>query len=282
LNVYRAVTGVDPNAPPVSDAGGPYFGHKGVEVQFNGSASDPNRKDVTVAWNFGDVKSPDNTSTLLNPMHTYMRAGTYTVTLTVTDAANLTTTSTTTAEIPNIVPVVAVSGATILQGETYKTVGSFTDADPDMWTSSVTYGDYSPAETLGLASTHTFALVHRYLKAGMHMVTVLVSDDDGGVGMGRAAVICWTPQEGIQGLLLNVLEASDLPAGTVNSLSAKLRASQASLDRGKLSTAKNQLNAFRNELEATEKTGRIAPTLATQLSASADRIEASINVLSRD
>jgi hypothetical protein len=83
-------------------------------------------------------------------------------------------------------------------------------------------------------------------------------------------------------LLLNVLEASDLPAGTVNSLSAKLRASQASLDRGKLSTAKNQLNAFRNELEATEKTGRIAPTLATQLSASADRIEASINVLSRD
>src|SRR5207249_4847507 len=83
-----------------------------------------------------------------------------------------------------------------------------------------------------------------------------------------------TPQQGIQALLLDVLADTDLPTGTVNSLSAKLRAAQASLGRGMSKTALNQLDAFRNELDAVVKTGRMSSTLAAQLARSEDRVEA--------
>ena len=37
---------------------------------------------LSYAWNFGDPNTPSNTSTVKNPYHTYLYAGTYTVTLT--------------------------------------------------------------------------------------------------------------------------------------------------------------------------------------------------------
>ena len=58
----------------------------GQSVSFAGTASDPNGDAVTVLWTFGDGA----TSTALMPgNHTYGAAGTYTVTLTATDAKGL-------------------------------------------------------------------------------------------------------------------------------------------------------------------------------------------------
>ncbi|HLP31206.1 MAG TPA: PKD domain-containing protein, partial [Geothrix sp.] len=58
----------------------------GQSVTFAGTASDPDGDTVTVLWAFGDGA----TSTLLSPgAHTYLAAGTYTVTLTATDAKGL-------------------------------------------------------------------------------------------------------------------------------------------------------------------------------------------------
>ena len=58
----------------------------GQSVSFAGTASDPNGDAVTVLWTFGD----GSTSTSLTPgNHTYSTAGTYTVTLTATDAQGL-------------------------------------------------------------------------------------------------------------------------------------------------------------------------------------------------
>lgn len=45
-------------------------------------------------WNFGDPGSPGNTSTQENPSYTYANPGTYTVTLTATDACGATATTT--------------------------------------------------------------------------------------------------------------------------------------------------------------------------------------------
>lgn len=58
----------------------------GENVQFAGSASDPDGDDVTVLWDFGD----GITSTQVLPgFHTYSQVGTFTVTFTVTDEHGL-------------------------------------------------------------------------------------------------------------------------------------------------------------------------------------------------
>ena len=294
INVYRAITGLDANAAPVVNPGTQYAGAKGVPVQFDGSASfDPNGKAVSFAWNFGDPTSTANSSTLATPTHTFLRAGSYTVTLTVTDAAGNGTTKTTVAVIPNIVPeIVALAGATLLQGETYATAGSFADADPDTWTASASYGDGSETEALPLTAAKSFALSHRYLAAGTQTVTVTVSDDDNGTGTASATVTVWTPQEGIQQTLLAVVRslgtteiasteatvsADAMARGSFQALEATLHAAVASLDRGNGTTAVAQLRAFRQQVAALAQSGRISTSTAEALTARVDRVVASIN-----
>lgn len=269
INAYRAVTGQSPNAPPVANAGGTYTGSKGVPVQFNGSgSSDPNGKAITYAWNFGDPTSASNTSTLANPTHTYLRAGTYTVTLKVTDASNRSTTTTTQAVIPNVNPAVsALPGATILKGEGYAAAGSFSDPDPDAWTATVDYGDGGGAQPLGL-SGNAFSIAHTYAAAGSFTVTVTVSDNDGGAGSSSATVQVLTPQQGIDALTGMV--------GPVQSLLAKLGAARASLDRGNATAAANQLQAFLNEVSAMVQSGRLTAAQGAAYTAMENRIVASI------
>ena len=86
-----------PNRAPVASTGGPYTGHKKKPVTLDGTgSSDPDGDALTYAWDFGD-DSPLGTGA--NPVHEYGAWGTYTVTLTVTDAAGLSSASTTTATI---------------------------------------------------------------------------------------------------------------------------------------------------------------------------------------
>ena len=283
INAYRAVTGLNPSEPPSAVLADGFAGNKGVPVLFDASASsDPNGKSITFAWNFGDPSSASNTSILAAPSHTYMKAGNYTVTLTVTDEAGRSTTTTRPAIIPNLVPVISAAGATILQGETYAANGSFTDADPDSWTATVSYDAGSAASALALAGK-TFALSQRYMDAGAHAVTVTVSDDDGGTGVGNVTVTVWTPQQGIAQLLLAAIEprtAADVAAdanGTMNSLAAKLRAAIDALDRGQGGTAENQLGAFVNHVEALMKSGKVSAAQGNSWIATTARIVASIN-----
>ena len=275
INVYRAVTRTDPSAPPVALPGGVYTGSKGVPVQFDGSASnDPNGKAVTFEWNFGDPASgAANTSTLAKPSHTFFRAGTYIVTLVVTDPAGLRSTSTTTAVIPNAVPVLgALSGATLLQGESYTAAGSFADADPDQWMATVDYGDGTGLRPLAL-SGQSFSLGHTYTSAGTHTVRVTVQDNDGGTDSGTATVTVWTPRQAIGATLLGAVAGLEQSS----SLSAPLSAAQASLDRGDLSAANGQMRAFINQVEALVRSGRMSAAAGANLIEKANRIVASIN-----
>lgn len=64
-------------------------------LNFNGTFVDPAQEPHYFRWDFGDGAS----STLQNPSHSYAQAGTYTVTLTVTDDSNVAGQTTTTVTV---------------------------------------------------------------------------------------------------------------------------------------------------------------------------------------
>ncbi len=80
---------VDRNSPPavttdIVNEGGKEVSYKrGTEIYFKATASDENGDEMTYLWDFGDGTP---TSSQANPSHIYADAGTYTVTVTVTDS----------------------------------------------------------------------------------------------------------------------------------------------------------------------------------------------------
>ena len=82
--------------PPVADANGPYYGLVDEWIEFNGSGSyDPDGEITSYLWDFGD----NQTSDMMNPVHSYLAPVNYTVTLKVTDDTDIEDTHTTTANI---------------------------------------------------------------------------------------------------------------------------------------------------------------------------------------
>jgi len=77
------------NRCPTANPGGPYSGIPGIPRSFDGSGStDPDGDPLAYAWDFdaSDGITVDAAGPM--PVHTYLAAGTFTVTLTVTDNGN--------------------------------------------------------------------------------------------------------------------------------------------------------------------------------------------------
>jgi len=84
------------NQPPIANSGGPCSGVIAQNVPFNGGGSfDPDGTISSYSWTFGD----GGTGTGVSPTHNYTSAGTYTVTLAVTDNLGAQTSATTTTSI---------------------------------------------------------------------------------------------------------------------------------------------------------------------------------------
>jgi len=153
------------NAPPVADPGGPYQGATGQPMSFDGTgSSDPDGDNLTYAWDFGD----GGTASGATASHTYAVAGSYLVTLTVTDdgSPSLSNTATTGASVLNLIPAQITmklpgSGALRVSGGGNQQVGielssqSPTTIDPASVKMSTTYpgagtvSEISPAANKG-------------------------------------------------------------------------------------------------------------------------------------
>ncbi|HKP77330.1 MAG TPA: PKD domain-containing protein, partial [Longimicrobiaceae bacterium] len=193
-----------------------------------------------------------------------------TVTVTVTDDGGLSGSRTATVTVTNVAPsVAAFAGATLLPHETYTASGSFTDPGPDSWTATVNYGDGSGAHPLAL-SGKSFWLSHTYAAPGSYTVTVTVTDDGGLADTRTATVTVLTAGQALANLQAQVNGV--VSGGTANSLNAKLASASASLDRGNLTAARNQIGAFVNEVRALVQSGRLTQAQGDALTAAAQRI----------
>ena len=144
----------------------------GLTAAFDGSGSTD--ADGTVrswAWQFGD----GTTGTGATVSHPYAAAGTYPVTLTVTDDGGRTATVTqpvtvSAAPAPNVAPTAAFTATT--SGLTATVDGSAsTDGDGTVVDSAWDFGDGGSAA--GPTATHTYAT------PGSYTVVLTVTDDDG-------------------------------------------------------------------------------------------------------
>jgi PKD repeat protein len=176
--------------PPVVDAGPDLIGFEGAPVQFAAGFTDADSSSsgVQVSWDFGDG-SPADTSGTLAPRHFFNENGNYTVTVTVTDSdgnAGIDQLNVAVANAPPIVSAGADRIATIDQSITFS--GSFTDPGVlDTQTVSWDFGDGSPKVTGTLSPTHAYAA------AASHLVSLAVTDDDGGIGTDSLVVTVTAP-----------------------------------------------------------------------------------------
>ncbi len=173
---HDEVWGGPGNLPPVVDAGGPYSGTPGQEILFDASGTvDPDGDALTYLWNFGDGTPPPFFSSDPTITHAFENAGTYTVTVTVTDTVNQ-------PAFVQVQVVVADGGANLppnvdpggpyegLAGQSVQFSGAgTTDPDGDSLQYEWDFGDGSSVQS-GQTVTHV------YQNSGDYLAVLTVRD----------------------------------------------------------------------------------------------------------
>ena len=130
------------------------------------SSTDPDGTVVGWAWNFGDT----STGTGATPQHTYAAAGTYPVSLTVTDNQGATTVVTHNVTVSDLPPVAAFTSTSA------NVVASFdatTSTDPDGTVASYSWNFGDSSTGTGVTPQHTYAAL------GTYPVSLTVTDNQG-------------------------------------------------------------------------------------------------------
>jgi hypothetical protein len=131
------------------------------------------------------------------------------------------------------------------------------------FSATVDYGDGMGVQPLTLNPNGTFDLQHNYTQSGQFIVTVTVSDGEGGVGVDTLTVTVLSAQEQIVEVLIPdveaLVDAGTLNGGQGNSLISKLSGAIASLDVGNVNAGVNKLDAFINQVIALMNAGTLTP-----------------------
>jgi PKD repeat protein len=155
------------NVAPTGNPGGPYAADAGSAITLTGTATDPGAADTaagfTYAWDFGD----GTTASAASPSHTYAAVGTYTVSLTTTDASGGSSTATTTATVGAAPTANAGSSQTVNEGSAVTFAGSATGSSAlsYLWN----FGD-------GGTASGTLTPTYTYAGNGTFTVTLTVTD----------------------------------------------------------------------------------------------------------
>ncbi|MFM7069525.1 MAG: PKD domain-containing protein [Actinomycetes bacterium] len=163
-------------SPTVTMSADPTSGSIPLTVNFFTSATSvPAGSELTYSWSFGDGSAA---STDPSPTHVYTAAGSYTATVTVTDATGRSTLKSVTisAELPPNEPPIAVIGATPVSGKgplvvAFSSAGSV-DGDGAIAAYDLDFGD-------GTAHSTSAGTAHTYAAVGSYVATLTVTDDRG-------------------------------------------------------------------------------------------------------
>ncbi len=194
-NAYRSsdhdpvVVGLNLNARPTVDAGGPYSVNEGGSVPVTATGNDPNTGDtLTYAWdldNNGLFKTSGQSTT-------FSAAGldgpsSYTIKVRVTDSGGLSAVDEATVNVQNVLPSVntpVVAPEPSIKGSAVIASATFSDPAPNdaPFTCTVDYGDGSGALAGTVSGNTCTGPSHTYASVGSFTVTVSVTDKDNGTG----------------------------------------------------------------------------------------------------
>jgi PKD repeat protein len=148
-------------------------------VAFTGIGTDADGTIASYAWTFGD----GGTSSVQNPSHTYLTAGNYNATLTVTDNSGAKGTSTVAIAAAANQPPTATASANPTSGLAPLAVsftGSGSDPDGTIASYAWTFGDGGTSNVQSPA--------HTYQTAGNFNATLTVTDNNGATGSSSVAI----------------------------------------------------------------------------------------------
>ncbi len=145
----------------------------GDTVMFNGSASsDPDGSIAGFSWNFGDSSSLGSGAI---PTHSYTTAGTYQVTLTVTDSSGFMTMLTKSLVVEEPATIILTTSASPTSGQPVTLTISASDPDGTVSIIKIDWGDGTVDSLSGSSTSGS----HTYAKSGAFTITVSVTDSSG-------------------------------------------------------------------------------------------------------
>ncbi len=162
---------VEPNQAPTAAFS---YTCDGADCDFDGmDSSDSDGSVVSYAWDFGDGATASGAT----PSHDFVTSGTRDVTLTVTDDEG--TTGSLAVPVPvvrnNAVPTASFTASCAFLACSFDASASG-DSDGNITSYEWDYGDGSAETTAGPSASHA------YDPAGAYVVTLKVTDNDGGTG----------------------------------------------------------------------------------------------------